>query len=75
VNSSVRRGKCGLSQQHNWQHSIRDEIDFERQVNTLQFSPVKHGWVVQAVDWPYSSINPSLLAPRPAAHSLGLRGR
>ena len=39
-----------------WEHLIRDEIDFERHVDLRPFSPVKHGWVAQAVGGPHSSI-------------------
>ena len=55
--SRVRRGESGLWQRRHWEHLIRDEIDFERQVDTRHFNPVKHGWVAQAVDWPHSSIH------------------
>ena len=55
--SRVRRGERGLSQRRYWEHLIRDEIDFERQVDTTHFNPVKHGWLAQAVDWPHSSIH------------------
>ena len=50
--SRVRRGESGLWQRRHWKHLIRDEIDFERQVDTLHFNPAKRGWVAQAVDWP-----------------------
>ena len=33
--SRVRRGERGLWQQRYWEHLIRDEIDFERHVNTI----------------------------------------
>nr|WP_297400191.1 transposase [uncultured Marinobacter sp.] len=40
-----------------WEHTIRDEQDFERHVDYIHFNPVKHGHVSRVVDWPYSSFH------------------
>ena len=55
--SRTRRAERGLWQRRYWEHLIRDELDFERHVDYIHFNPVKHGWVAQASDWPYSSIH------------------
>jgi putative transposase len=40
-----------------WEHQIRDDDDFARHVEYIHFNPVKHGLVVRAGDWPYSSFH------------------
>jgi len=40
-----------------WEHTIRDEHDFEGHVNYIHYNPVKHGLVKQVCDWPYSSFH------------------
>jgi putative transposase len=52
-----RRGERILWQQRFWEHQIRDEEDYARHVDYIHFNPVKHGWVLQASDWPYSSLH------------------
>jgi putative transposase len=40
-----------------WEHTIRDDADFERHVDYIHFNPVKHGHVSRVIDWPYSSFH------------------
>nr|WP_310090906.1 transposase [Pseudoxanthomonas sacheonensis] len=40
-----------------WEHLIRDESDWRRQMDYLHFNPVKHGLVEQVREWPYSSFH------------------
>ncbi|WKJ90428.1 transposase [Methylomonas montana] len=47
----------GIWQRHFWEHSIRDETDFERHVDYVHVNPVKHGLVSRVIDWPYSSFH------------------
>jgi putative transposase len=54
--SRASRGEPGLWQRRYWEHLIRDDIDFERQVDYIHFNPVKQGWAAWAVDWPSASI-------------------
>jgi len=53
--------KAGVSkslwQKRYWEHTIRDENDFNRHVDYIHYNPVKHGYVARAVDWPYSSFH------------------
>jgi putative transposase len=46
-----------LWQRRFWEHTIRDEYDFERHVDYIHFNPVKHGLVTRVCDWPYSSFH------------------
>jgi putative transposase len=40
-----------------WEHTIRDDRDFDAHVNYIHFNPVKHGHVKNVCDWPYSSFH------------------
>ena len=52
-----RRGEYALWQRRYWEHTIRDELDFERHVNYIHYNPVKHGLVPRVADWPFSSFH------------------
>jgi len=49
------KGERGIWQRRFWEHTIRDEHDFERHVDYIHFNPVKHEHAERAADWPYSS--------------------
>ena len=51
------RGEYKLWQPRYWEHTIRDETDFARHTDYIHFNPVKHGWVTQVRDWPYSTFH------------------
>ena len=53
----LRNGEVALWQRRYWEHTIRDERDFERHVDYIHFNPVKHGLVERVRDWPYSSFH------------------
>lgn len=55
--SRQRRGELGLWQRRFWEHQIRDARDFEKHVDYIHWNPVKHGYVKQVKDWPYSSFH------------------
>jgi putative transposase len=57
ASASRRKGQRSLWQQRFWEHQIRDEDDFATHVDYIHFNPVKHGWVLRARDWPYSSLH------------------
>lgn len=57
VTSRGTKGERSLWQRRFWEHQIRDEDDFARHVDYIHFNPVKHGWVLRARDWPYSSLH------------------
>ena len=50
-------GEYALWQRRFWEHTIRDERDFETHVDYVHFNPVKHGLVTRVSDWPYSSFH------------------
>ena len=53
----IKRGERGIWQRRYWEHLIRDEADFQAHLNYIHFNPVKHGWVKQVKDWPYSTFH------------------
>lgn len=52
-----RNGEHALWQRRFWEHTIRDERDFERHADYIHFNPVKHRLVTRVRDWPYSSFH------------------
>lgn len=53
----LQGGEYALWQRRFWEHTIRNEIDFERHVDYVHFNPVKHRLVRRALEWPYSSFH------------------
>ena len=55
--SSVRqrKGERGIWQRRYWEHTIRDERDYAAHMDYLHYNPVKHGYVENVMDWPYST--------------------
>ncbi|MCP3369077.1 REP-associated tyrosine transposase [Bradyrhizobium cajani] len=51
------RGEFALWQRRFWEHTIRDETDFERCTDYIHYNPVKHGLVASPIDWPHSSLH------------------
>jgi putative transposase len=51
------RGEYDLWQKRYWEHTIRDDRDFEAHVNYVHINPVKHGYAKRAVEWPHSTIH------------------
>ena len=55
--SSDHRGEYSLWQKRFWEHTIRDDRDFERCADYIHFNPVKHGLVSSPSEWPFSSLH------------------
>ncbi|MES2821141.1 MAG: transposase [Pseudomonadota bacterium] len=51
------RGERGIWQRRYWEHLIRDDLDYQRHRDYVHFNPVKHVYVRQVRDWPYSSFH------------------
>ncbi len=60
-NVRLARGERGIWQRRYWEHAIRDDLDLQRHIDYIHFNPVKHGWVVRAMDWPHSSFGQYVL--------------
>lgn len=52
-----RRNERGIWQRRYWEHTLRDEKDFQAHVDYVHINPVKHGLVERAADWPYSTFH------------------
>ena len=52
-----KRNQSTLWQHRFWEHLMRDEADFNRHIDYIQWNPVKHGYVAQVRHWPYSSFH------------------
>ena len=52
-----RNGEYALWQRCSWEHTIRNETDFEQHVDYVHFNPVRHRLASRVRDWPYSSFH------------------
>jgi putative transposase len=55
--SRAAKRERGIWQRRYWEHTIRDEDDFERHIDYVHINPVKHGFVTRVRDWPHSSFH------------------
>jgi putative transposase len=55
--SRAVKGERGIRQRRYWEHTIRDQKDFERHIDYVHINPVKHRLVKRVSDWPYSSFH------------------
>ncbi len=55
--SRKSKGERGIWQRRYWEHVIRNDMDFEKHINYIHYNPVKHGYVLRAIDWPFSTIH------------------
>ena len=55
--SRISKGERGIWQRRYWEHTLRNEQDFERHVDYIHINPVKHGYVTRVAAWPYSSFH------------------
>lgn len=53
--SRASKRERGIWQRRYWEHTLCDEIDFARHCDYIHFNPVRHGYVAEAWQWPYSS--------------------
>ncbi len=53
--SRRRKGEQSVWQRRFWEHTVRDERDFERICDYIHYNPVRHGLVSCPHAWPYST--------------------
>jgi putative transposase len=53
--SRTLRRESVLWQRRFWEHQIQGEDDFRRHLDYIHWNPVKHGYVENVSDWPYST--------------------
>lgn len=57
TSDQLRQRRRGVWQPRFWEHTIRDEDDFQAHFDYIHFNPVKHGYARCAKDWPASSFH------------------
>lgn len=60
ISQSKSRSKEGYKpiwQKKYYEHSIRDDADYNTRFNYIHYNPVKHGYVTQVKDWQFSSFH------------------
>ncbi len=55
--SKIAKGERGIWQRRYWEHTLRDEEDWQRHMDYIHYNPVKHKQVTRASDWPHSSFH------------------
>jgi putative transposase len=55
--SKKKHRESSIWQRRFWEHQIRDEEDFAQHCDYIHFNPVKHGLVVRASEWPFSTFH------------------
>lgn len=45
----------GIWQRRYWEHLVRDEQDWRKHMDYINYNPVKHGFAKMPIQWPYSS--------------------
>ncbi|MEC4748016.1 hypothetical protein [Methylomicrobium sp. Wu6] len=50
-------GSTLVWQRRYWEHTIRNDEDFNRHIDYIHINPVKHGLVKHVADWPYSTFH------------------
>jgi putative transposase len=55
--SMQKKGEKGIWQRRFWEHTIRDEKDYQIHFDYVHYNPVKHGLVKSPLDWPHSTFH------------------
>jgi putative transposase len=53
--SMLKKGEKDIWQRRFWEHTIRDEADYEKHCDYIHYNPVKHGLASTPTDYKYSS--------------------
>lgn len=55
--SRIQAGYKPIWQKKYYEHTIRDQSDYDSRLNYIHYNPIKHGYVTQVKDWKYSSFH------------------
>ena len=55
--SRSKRREKAVWQRRFWEHTIRNEEDYNRHFDYIHFNPAKHGFVKTVNDWPWSTFH------------------
>jgi len=53
--SMKSKGEKGIWQRRFWEHTIRNQVDFNKHCDYIHYNPVKHGLASSPSEWKYSS--------------------
>ena len=53
--SRAKKGEREIWQRRYWEHTIRNECDFQVRLDYIHYNPVQHALVDRAADWPHST--------------------
>ncbi len=56
-NSRISRRERGIWQRRFWEHTLRDEEDYQRHFDYIHYNPVKHGYAIKVADWQFSTFH------------------
>jgi putative transposase len=59
-NSRFNKRAKPIWQRRFWEHTIRDQQDWQKHMNYIHYNPVKHGYVEPPADWQYNSFKKSV---------------
>ena len=51
------RRERSVWQRRFWEHTIRDEEDWQKHMDYIHYNPVRHGLAARPGDWPWTSFN------------------
>lgn len=66
--SKKKHRESTLWQRRYWEHQIRDAGDFNRHVDYIHYTPVRHGLCEQPIQWPYSTLHKYVKQGKCSAH-------
>jgi len=55
--SRLKKKEATIWQRRYWEHVIRNDEDLYSHIDYIHYNPVKHGFVKDAREWPYSTIH------------------
>lgn len=55
--SRRKHREATIWQRRFWEHQIRNEAEYQIFMDYTHYNPVKHGWVQQVADWPFSTFH------------------
>ena len=55
--SRKSKREAPIWQRRFWEHSIRDQVDYNRHFDYIHYNPVKHGYVNKVIEWPWSTFH------------------
>ena len=53
--SRAQKRESTIWQRRYYEHTIRDQRDFQMHLDYIHYNPVKHGWIQRAAEWEYGS--------------------